>query len=564
MKKLFHFLKTHKAITVIIILVILVGGYFLLKPVFSKSSTPNYITTKVERTDLINSISVTGQTTAQNKVTLTPRVSGEVTYINLANGKAVKKGEILLKIKDDDARNAVRDAQIALDNAKRDLSKMEGLATNEGSIESIKAKRQKDLSIAYQKAVDGLPAIFTSTTPNIITSLHDLLFQNDLSANDDNVDYYGKSLVLYNKSALQYSEATRKAYDLAKSSYDIAAANYKSNNLTYYSNTQDIEQAVNLTYEALKNINDAVRAALNIVHLYKDSMTEMKLQYPSLVDDQDKILTSYFNITSDLFNQIDTIKNNIQTAKENLINADFDLSDQQTAVDKAERNLKTALDKLADYTLTAPFDGILGNVTEGIHVGDNVSPSTNLATLISQQYMIDISLTETDAAQVEIGQKANITFDALDNVILTGRVVDMDVVGTVSQGVVSYGAKVLLDKMDERIKPGMSATVEIIVATKPNVLAISRVALKSQNNQYFVRVLKSDGTVEMRPVEIGLETDSKVEIVSGITEGESIIIGTVSTSTSGTNLLRSNNLYQRNTGGSASGNIPQMRMPGGF
>lgn len=564
MKKLFHFLKTHKAITVIIVLVILVGGYFLLKPVFSKSSTPNYITAKVERTDLINSISVTGQTTAQNKVTLTPKVSGEVTYINLANGKAVKKGEILLKIKDDDARNAVRDAQITLDNAKRDLSKMEGLATNEGSIESIKAKRQKDLTIAYQKAVDGLPAIFTSTTPNIITSLYDLLFQNDLSANDDNVDYYGKSLVLYNKSALQYSEATRKAYDLAKSSYDIAAANYKSNNLTYYSNTQDIEQAVNLTYEALKNINDAVRAALNIVHLYKDSMTEMKLQYPSLVDDQDKILTSYFNITSDLFKQIDTIKNNIQTAKENLINADFDLSDQQTAVDKAERNLKTALDKLADYTLTAPFDGILGNVAEDIHVGDNVSPSTNLATLISQQYMIDISLTETDAAQVEIGQKANITFDALDNVILTGRVVDMDVVGTVSQGVVSYGAKVLLDKMDERIKPGMSATVEIIVATKPNVLAISRVALKNQNNKYFVRVLKSDGTVEMRPVEIGLETDSKVEIVSGLTEGESIIIGTVSTSTSGTNLLRSNNLYQRNTGGSASGNIPQMRMPGGF
>jgi len=138
--------------------------------------------------------------------------------------------------------------------------------------------------------------------------------------------------------------------------------------------------------------------------------------------------------------------------------------------------------------------------------------------------------------------------------MLTGRVVDMDVVGTVSQGVVSYGAKVLLDKMDERIKPGISATVEIIVATKPNVLAISRVALKNQNNKYFVRVLKSDGTVEMR----------KVEIVSGLTEGESIIIGTVSTSTSGTNLLRSNNLYQRNTGGSASGNIPQMRMPGGF
>jgi len=113
-----------------------------------------------------------------------------------------------------------------------------------------------------------------------------------------------------------------------------------------------------------------------------------------------------------------------------------------------------------------------------------------LGVLVSQGYVVEVSLAESDAAQVKIGQKANVSFDALDDVAVTGKVVEMDTVGVVSQGVVSYKAKILLDVIDERVKPGMSATVEIITDTKENTLFIPRTALKSLNGKYFVRILK--------------------------------------------------------------------------
>jgi len=544
MNKIINFLKNHRIIAVLIILIIVSGGYFLLKPLFFKNTAAQYLTAKVERGNLTSSITVSGQTIAENSVNLSPKASGEVVYVNLANGKQVEAGETILKIDDEDVRSELKDAQIALNNAKEELAKLEGLSTEEGSIESLKIKRQKDLTLAYQNAVDKLPALFTSTTPAIITNLYNILFDNNLSPDDDNVDYYGKTLMLYNPAALQYSDATKKAYDLAKFSYEEAANNYKSKNITYYSDSNEIDEAINLTHQALKNINNAVRAALNLVHLYKDFMIEAKLQYPSLVDEQDLMLTNYFATTTNLFSQIDTIKNNIQIAKENLINVDFDLSDQKRLVEKAERNLKLIQDKLADYTVLAPFSGILGNVAT-IYVGDNVSPSTTLGVLVSQGYVVEVSLAESDAAQVKIGQKANVSFDVLDDVAAIGKVIEIDTVGVVVQGVVSYKAKILLDVIDERVKPGMSTTVEIITDAKENTLFIPRTALKSLNGKYFVRILKDDGTIEQREIKTGLLTDSKVEIIQGLNEGEKIIIADLNSS-SGVNLLRTNFSNQRN------------------
>jgi len=206
----------------------------------------------VERGNLTSSITVSGQTIAENSVNLSPKASGEVVYVNLANGKQVEAGETILKIDDEDVRSELKDAQTTLNNAKEELAKLEGLSTEEGNIESLKIKRQRDLTLAYQNAVDKLPALFTSTTPAIITNLYNILFDNNLSPDDDNVDYYGKTLMLYNPAALQYSDATKKAYDLAKSSYEEAANNYKSKNITYYSDSNEIDEAIDLTHQALK------------------------------------------------------------------------------------------------------------------------------------------------------------------------------------------------------------------------------------------------------------------------------------------------------------------------
>ncbi|NLA08228.1 MAG: efflux RND transporter periplasmic adaptor subunit [Parcubacteria group bacterium] len=548
-----NFIKKNKIASIVIGIIIIALLYLILKPIFSKENEIPYVTAKVERGDITTTVSVTGQITSSNSIDIKPKVSGDISYINLKNGQIVKEGDILLKIDDLDALNSVKDARIALANAKDDLAKMEGLSTDEGMIEATKAKREKDLASAYEAVVDGLPEIFTSTTPSIMENLHDLLFGDEIDYPNYNVDYYGESLMLYNKSSIDYSKTTKEAYEMAKKSYDKALNYYQSKNLTYFSDPLEIEQTLNLTYDAIKKINDSVRASLNLVRLYKDSVNNIKLEYPKQVDDHDKILTSYFTITNNLFSKIDLLKNNVQTAKENLVDVNFDLQDQRNTVEKAQRNLQTALNKLADYTIKAPFDGILGNVDDSIFVGDNISSNTVLGVLTSKQYIIKISLSEDDAAEVKVGQKALITFDVLDNLQATGKIIDVDVVGKISQGVVSYDAKVLLDdNIDERVKSGMSTTIDIITQTKSNVLTIPRTALKMQNNKYYVEILNDKKEIEKRPVEIGLQADSKVEIIKGLNEGEKVIVSGGAINNSST--INSKNFNQINN---------QRRLPAG-
>ena len=548
-----NFIKKNKIASIVIGIIIIALLYLILKPIFSKENEIPYVTAKVERGDITTTVSVTGQITSSNSIDIKPKISGDISYINLKNGQVVKEGDILLKIDDSDALNSVKDARIALDNAKDDLAKMEGLSTDEGMIEATKAKREKDLASAYEAFIDGLPEIFTSTTPSIMENLHDLLFGDEIDYPNYNVDYYGESLMLYNKSSIDYSKTTKEAYEMAKKSYDKALNYYQSKNLTYFSDPLEIEQTLNLTYDAIKKINDSVRASLNLVRLYKDSVNNIKLEYPKQVDDHDKILTSYFTITNNLFSKIDLLKNNVQTAKENLVDVNFDLQDQRNTVEKAQRNLQTALNKLADYTIKAPFDGILGNVDDSIFVGDNISSNTVLGVLTSKQYIIKISLSEDDAAEVKVGQKALITFDVLDNLQATGKIIDVDVVGKISQGVVSYDAKVLLDdNIDERVKSGMSTTIDIITQTKSNVLTIPRTALKMQNNKYYVEILNDKKEIEKRPVEIGLQADSKVEIIKGLNEGEKVIVSGGAINNSST--INSKNFNQINN---------QRRLPAG-
>ena len=540
-QKVFSWIKNHKFITIIIILAIIGVGYLIYKKTHSNTSSIQYNYAKVEKGDLVITVTASGQVAALNSVTLKPKTSGEVVYVNLQNGKKVKKGELLLKLDDEDAKLALKNAQINLDDAKLTLAKMEsGVGSQEGNIEAGKIKAENDLKLAYNNAVDALPNLF-SNLPSIINNLHDVLYGNDLSRSYYNIDYYSHGLVIFNSSALEFGETAETAYNKATASYEKAAALYKSQNLTYSSNPSDIKNVVATAYEAIKDINDAVRATLSIVQLYQNEMVKQNLQYPTIIDSQANTLKNLFSTTSSLLSQITTIKDNIQTKEEALVNTNFSIEDQKIAVEKAEQELEIAQENLNNYSVVAPFDGILGNVAN-INIGDEVSGATTLGVLASQRYVVEISLPEVDAAKVKIGQKATITFDALEDFTATGEVMDIDTIGTISQGVVSYSAKILMDTNDPKIKPGMSATVEIIAQIEPNVLTIPKSALKNQNNIYYVQVLNADGTISQKEVQIGLSNDSKVEVLEGLSEGETIVVSTTSKNTSTTSSQRNSKI----------------------
>jgi len=150
--------------------------------------------------------------------------------------------------------------------------------------------------------------------------------------------------------------------------------------------------------------------------------------------------------------------------------------------------------------------------------------------LLSPNYEIEVDIPETDVVKIKKDDIAEVTLDALgkDNK-LKGRVLTIDPSSTEIQDVVYYKVKVTIEDGSDFIKPGMSSDVVINTETKEDVLYVpSRAIMTRADNEKYVKVLKADGSVEERTIQTGLKADEgKTEIVSGLNEGEEVIIKTV-------------------------------------
>jgi HlyD family secretion protein len=234
---------------------------------------------------------------------------------------------------------------------------------------------------------------------------------------------------------------------------------------------------------------------------------------------------------------------------------ELDIRAKRIALRQKEDALVLAKQNLAYCNVFAPFDGVVTEVK--IKKNDSVSAGQVLATLITKQKIAEITLNEVDIAKVKIGQKANITFDALEDLNITGEVKEVNTLGTATQGVVTYGVKIVFDTDADYAKPGMSITANIITEAKQDVLVLPNSAIKSQGESYYVELVEApDETKQqllanvsgialptspkMLAIEIGLSNDLSTEIVSGLEEGDVVVSSTVNQSNNQTSQSQRN------------------------
>ena len=138
----------------------------------------------------------------------------------------------------------------------------------------------------------------------------------------------------------------------------------------------------------------------------------------------------------------------------------------------------------------------------------------------------EADVSEANIASLEIGQTIDYTLDALgpDKHFL-GKVLTINPSSTIVSGVVNYKVKGSLDNI-EKIKPGMTANMTILVAKKDNVLAVPSTSVINKNDKNYVRVIEDKKKKNFREIEVqtGLRGDGGlVEIISGLNEGQEIV-----------------------------------------
>ena len=202
-----------------------------------------------------------------------------------------------------------------------------------------------------------------------------------------------------------------------------------------------------------------------------------------------------------------------------------DVALAQEQVNQAQSSLDQTNVDLANATLVAPFDGVVSAVTP--NVGEMVSAAA-ITIVDPKSVRIDATVDETDVAKLAVGQPATVTFDAIPDKKLQGKVITVAPAGTTTQGVVSYLVSVGFDKLDMTLPAGMSASLAIENDRKDNALMVPNRAIRTQGRNRVVDVLVGEKT-ETRTVQVGASNDTSTQITSGLQDGDTVVIPVTST-----------------------------------
>jgi RND family efflux transporter MFP subunit len=211
--------------------------------------------------------------------------------------------------------------------------------------------------------------------------------------------------------------------------------------------------------------------------------------------------------------QVDAAKASWETAKLNLEIAELSL-------ESAELNLEKAV-------IVAPFDSVVTDIsiTEGKEISTTALATPAITLVDTSEIEMRGFIDEIDVATVKVGQAANITLDALPDEELDGEVAFISLAGTTLAGVVSYDTTITLENPAAELRDGMSATAEVIIERRDDVLFIPNRAIRGTLENPMVVVLV-DGQQEEREITLGLSDGINTEVLSGLEEGEEVIVPT--------------------------------------
>ena len=202
---------------------------------------------------------------------------------------------------------------------------------------------------------------------------------------------------------------------------------------------------------------------------------------------------------------------------------------------EAEQNALLNYENLLGQIIKSPTNGFVSNLK--IAVGDKVTPNTMGAPISpcliiadTNNLYLEAPFNEIDLPKIKIGQFSSLTFDAAKGKKFNGTINRIDSIGKDTQGVITYNVYIKINNPDDLLKPGMSGDVEVEIEKHEAVLTVPSAAVKHYQNGKAIQVLEIiDNKQELKylPVEIGLKSIDKTEIINGLSEGQEIVISQI-------------------------------------
>jgi RND family efflux transporter MFP subunit len=453
--------------------------------------TVNQQLVTVTRGDLTMSVSGKGKIETSREARLTFGSAGKVEKMLIKEGDMVKTGDVLAKLDTSPLELALNQSQMAVTQAEVALTQAQlAQQTAEYNLENTRNSEDTlklallNAQIALDTAQNNLAAGITAIDFNTILA--------ELNKAKAWYDYVKRMP----QAGIGDSDSWSLALDRAQERLDVAQANY-DNTLAGYDSRQ-----VNLKKKQVESAGISVALAQKNIDELGKSIALQELQVASTE----------------------------QTARQ-----------AQQAVDLARASLADSRRQLGETAIYAPFVGVVSMVLakEGdIIPSPSMAPQTIIKMIDPDSLELVIEVDEIDIPQVKLAQEVTVNVDALPKAVFTGRVTAIYPVPSEVGGVVLYTVRINLDIQGEsEIKVGMSASANIVAEKHENVLLVpSRAIGKNEQGQAIVKV-KANEQIQERAVAVGLDDGLKAEIISGLNEGETVVVEVRVKSTSAVSLF---------------------------
>ena len=466
-----------------------------------------YAETTPTRQDVSNSLSGTGTLNPANTYTVKSMVDGKILTGGFEEGDKVEEGDVLYTIDSSDASTNLEKASIALQQAQRSYDKTVDLqyvrAEVDGTVSSLKVAKGDEVTSGQEVAV-----IRDSSK-----MLLNLLFPAADAANFS----VGQSADVVLDGTFETLKGTITAVtgtdELSTGNLLVRTVTIRVNNAGGLTTAQAATANVN-GVSSIASATFAYQAERTLTALASGTVSAINVQEGDAVSKGDILI----ELTGD------DLTESIQSASESLRSAEISMQNQQ--------------DNMSNYTITSPISGTI--IEKDAKQGDALTSGSTLCVIYDLSYLeMVINVDELQIGALSVGQKVQLTADAVTDKTYVGTVTRVSMKGSSSGGTTTYPITIRIDNTDG-LRPGMNANAEIVVAEANNALVVPNAAVirggyvlvskKSPSAANAVEDMDApDGYVYVK-VETGVSDDSYTEIKSGLQEDDTVAYDTSSVS----------------------------------
>ena len=489
--------------------VVLVGGVLLLKSgkAHQADTDASYVEDVPQLRDVSNSLSGTGTLNPANTYTVKSLVDGKVLTGEFEEGDVVEEGTVLYTIDSSDASTNLEKASIALQQAQRSYDKTVDLqyvrAEVDGTVSSLKVAKGDQVTSGQEVAV-----IRDSSK-----MLLNLLFPAADAANFS----VGQSADVVLDGTFETLKGTITAVtgtdELSTGNLLVRTVTIRVNNAGGLTTAQAATASIN-GVSSIASATFAYQAERTLTALASGTVSAINVQEGDAVSKGDILI----ELTGD------DLTESIQSASESLRSAEISMQNLQ--------------DNMSNYTITSPISGTI--IEKDAKQGDALTSGSTLCVIYDLSYLeMVINVDELQIGALSVGQKVQLTADAVTDKTYVGTVTRVSMKGSSSGGTTTYPITIRIDNTDG-LRPGMNANAEIVVAEASNALVVPNAAVirggyvlvskKSPSAANAVEDMDApDGYVYVK-VETGVSDDSYTEIKSGLQEDDTVAYDTSSVS----------------------------------